>query len=145
MFIDTIYRKSVKHVNWSHPLRVTFCQIIIHRNHMHTITSKCIKEYRQSTYQGFTFPCCHFGDFTFMKHNTTKQLYIIMDHIPLYFCTSCLPVILIYSFISLNTHEIMIYSQLSIKLCGCNYNLFILRQTASGLFYNRKSFGKYFV
>ncbi|KAF5030808.1 hypothetical protein DSECCO2_634290 [anaerobic digester metagenome] len=107
MFIDTIYRKPVEHVNRSHPLRVTFGQVIVHGHHMHSSVCKSIKEYRQGGHQCFSFTGCHFGNLTLMKHHAPKQLHIVMDHVPGYFIASSNPAIQVDSLISLYTHKIM--------------------------------------
>ena len=46
MLINTIHRQTVEHIQRSHPLRVTLCQIIIHRHHMHSAPRQCIQKYR---------------------------------------------------------------------------------------------------
>ena len=47
MTVDTIYAQSVEHIKRSHPFGVTFGEVIIHGNHVHTVSGQCVKEYRE--------------------------------------------------------------------------------------------------
>ena len=72
MLIDAVYTQAMEHIERSHPFRVTLSQVIVHGNHMYTITRQGIQEYRQCSNQGFTFTGCHFSNLTLMQYNTTK-------------------------------------------------------------------------
>ena len=62
--VNTINRQPVEHVKRSHPLGVTFCQVIIDRNHVYPPTCQGIQEYRQGSHQRFTFTGSHLGNLT---------------------------------------------------------------------------------
>ena len=68
--------KPVKHIQRSHPLRVTFCQIIIHGHHVDPASCQSIQEYGQCGNQCFSFSCRHLGNLALMQHGTTNQLHV---------------------------------------------------------------------
>ena len=39
----------------------------------------------------FTFTGRHFSNLTFVQYDTTEQLYVVVDHIPGDFVTTCQP------------------------------------------------------
>ncbi|MPM57033.1 hypothetical protein SDC9_103851 [bioreactor metagenome] len=108
MFVDTIYGKPVEHINRPHPFRVTFRQVIVYRYHVNSPVRKGIKKYRQGCYQCFSFTRCHFGNFTLVQHYTSKQLHIVVHHVPGYFVTPGNPVILIDSLIAFDMYKVVL-------------------------------------
>ena len=134
----------MEHIKRSHPFGVTFCQIVIHCYYMYTVACQCIEEYRQGSHQSFTFTCCHFGDFSFMKYYTTKKLYIIMDHIPYRIIPTGIPVILIDRFVTFDAYEVFSCSQCTVKICGSYHNFFVFGETSGCVFYDRESYREYF-
>ena len=64
MHIDAINRQTVELIHRAHPLAVTTRQIVVHRHYVNTLTSQCIEEYGQRSYQGLTLTRCHLGDTT---------------------------------------------------------------------------------
>ena len=144
----------MEHIQWSHPFRVTLCQIVVHCNHVNTITGKCVQEHRQCCNKGFTFTGCHFGNFTLtiftitivVKNYTTYKLYIIVYHAPSNFITTGYPMILIISLITLNRYEIFSFgSQVPIKLSSCYFYCFIFFETTCSVFNNSKHQWKNFL
>ena len=73
--------QSQKAIDLPHPGRITFCQIIIDGNDMDPLSRKRIEINRKCGHQGFTFPCFHLGNFSFMKDHTPNQLNIKMPHV----------------------------------------------------------------
>ena len=152
--IDTIDRQPVKLIHRAHPLAVTTRQIIIHRNNVYTLASQRIKEYGQRCHQRLTLTRCHLGDTTAkllivrifqtldttqVQNNTTKQLAIVVDHIPRQEVTSCDPAILIYSLALLvDRDEVLTSRQVLIELRSRHHNLLALRETTSRRFHNCK-------
>ena len=145
MLIDTINTQSVELVQRSHPLGVTFRQVIVHGNHMHTVSGQRIQEYRQGSHQRFTFTGCHFGNFTFMKYHTTKQLYIIVYHVPSGIVTSGHPMVLINRFIAFYTDKIFRCSQLTVEIGSGYYYFLVFSKAACRIFYNGKSYRQHFI
>ena len=64
----------------SHPLGVTFCQIIIDRNDMYALSFQCIQIRRKSRYQRLTFTGTHLCDTSLVQYHTTDQLHAVMAH-----------------------------------------------------------------
>ena len=83
MLVDTVDTEAVEHIERSHPLRVTLCQIVVDGHHMHTVTGKGIQEHREGSHEGFTFTSRHLSDLSLMEHDTTKQLHVVVNHLPL--------------------------------------------------------------
>ena len=102
---------------------------------MHAITCQCIQEHRQGSHEGFTFTRCHLGDFTLVQCNTAKELYVIMHHIPLDLVATCRPFIMIDSFVTINSNEVIsrIGSELTVEIISRHHGLGILRESASSV------------
>ena len=141
MSVDTIHRKTVEHIQRSHPFRVTFCQIVIYGHHVYPPARKGIQEYRQGRYQSFTFSGRHLGNLSLVQYRTTDQLYIVVHHIPGYFIPSCDPGVEINGLISFDLYKIMLYRQITVELIGCHFDLLVLLEAAGSFFHHGKSSG----
>ena len=137
----------MEHIERSHPLRVTLSQIVVHCYHMNTITCKCIQEHREGSHKGLTFTSDHLGNLTLMENDTSKQLYIVVYHLPFQVITSCCPVVMIYGLVSIDGDKVLfrISGQFSIKVCGCDDRLFVLCETSCCLFYDSKHLGHHLI
>ena len=146
MLIDTIYAQSVEHIKRAHPFRVTLSQIIVDSYHMNTVSCQGIQEYRQGSHQSLTFTSRHFGNLTLMQYDTTKQLYIVVYHVPFHIVTACCPMVFPDSLIAIDRNEIFSFaSQLTVEIGSSNYNLIVFRQTACCIFYDSKRCRQHFV
>ena len=67
MLVDTVYRKTVEHVERSHPLRVSLREVVVDCHDVHTLACQCIEEYREGCHEGLTFSGCHLGNLTLME------------------------------------------------------------------------------
>src|SRR5574344_200132 len=112
-------------VERTHPLRVSFGEIIIYSYYMNTFCRKRIQKYRQSSHKCFTLSCRHLGNFSLVKNNTTNQLNIIVDHVPLYHVSSGHPACLPYCFVSRYHHIIVFCGYVSVKR-GSSYFKFLI-------------------
>ena len=130
--VDAIYAQTVEHIKRTHPFGVTFCQIIIHGNHVHTVSGQCIQEYGEGSHQCLTFTGCHFRNLAFVQNDTTEQLYIVVYHVPDRIVTTGYPVILINGLIALDAYKVFCSSQLAVEISGGNYDFFIFRETFCG-------------
>ena len=128
-----------------HPCRVSFCKIVIYRYHMYPSSGKCIEVNRKSSYQGFPFSCCHFSNFTTMKHRPSYKLHIVMHHIPHYARSCSIPAVLPNCLVSLYFHEIFCCCQLSVSVRCLYYNLPVLCPSSGSFLYQCKGFWLYFV
>ena len=97
----------MEHIERSHPLRVTLSQVVVHGNDVNTIACEGVQEDRSSTYKGFTLTGSHLGNLTLMENNTTKELYIIVDHFPLHIITTGSPVVVIDSLVAIDGNEVV--------------------------------------
>ena len=67
-------------VKLTHPGRVTLGQIVVDRDHMHTLARQGVEYHGQCGDQGFAFACFHFGDLALVQHHATYKLHIIVAH-----------------------------------------------------------------
>ena len=109
---------------------------------MYTITRQGIQKYGESTYEGFTFTRCHFGNLTLVQYDTTKQLYIVVYHVPLRIITTSYPVVLIDSLIAFDGYEVVARGQFTVKVVGCYLYGFVLSKSACCILYNGEYFGQ---
>src|SRR5262249_48804053 len=68
-------------VERTHPFGVTPSQIIVDRDHMHSVTDKTIEVYWQCRDECFPFTSFHLSDFPFMQHDAPNELDIKMAHV----------------------------------------------------------------
>ena len=73
-------RHAEEGVDFSHPFRVTLCQVVINCDNMNAFSFQRIQICRESSNQGFTFTGFHFGDSALMKCDTTDNLYLEVLH-----------------------------------------------------------------
>ena len=130
--------------NWGHPCAISFGEIIIYGNQVHSFSRKCVKINRKRRNQCFSFPCMHLSNFTLMKCNTTNQLDVIMNHVPNDRFSSCIPRVGPNRFISFEVDIVVVLRNSSIKLRGSNLNLCIIDKSSGSFFYHSKGFRKNF-
>ena len=140
MLIDTIDRKPMEHIKRSHPLRVTFSQVIVYRHHMHTTSAQSIQKHRKSSHQGLSFTGSHLCNFSLMQNSTTDQLHVIMHHIPGHFISSGKPGIEINGFVTFYLDKIVGNCQIPVELGRRHFNFSILFKTTGGFLHHSKGF-----
>ena len=72
--------QAQKLVDRSHPFGITPGQIVIHRDHVNTVTGQGVEVDSKSGDQGFPFPGLHLSNFALMKDFTTDELHVEMTH-----------------------------------------------------------------
>ena len=72
--------QSKKFMNLTHPLSISFCQIVIDGNDVNTLAFQCIQICRKCGNECLTFTGLHFSDTSLMQDNTTNDLYTVMLH-----------------------------------------------------------------
>lgn len=60
-------------------------EIIVHCNHVDSLTSEGVQVDGQSGDESFAFSGCHFGDVASVEGNAAHELSIEVDHIPYHF------------------------------------------------------------
>ena len=138
MQVDTIYRKSVELIERTHPLCISACQIVIDSYHVHTLTRERVEEYRECRNQCLTLTGSHLGNLTQVENNTTEELYIIMNHIPLDVVTARSPMGRVDSLVALDIHKVLYGCKVSVKVVCSNLYSVALRETTSSILNNRK-------
>ena len=118
MLVDAIHAETMEHVERSHPFGVTLGQIVVHRHHMNTIAGEGVEEYGEGCHEGLTFTCCHLGDFTLMKHDTTKELYVIVNHVPRHLIAASHPVVVPNGLVAINIHKVVLDGEVAVEICG---------------------------
>ena len=66
-------------VDRAHPFSVTFGQIIVDRDHMHTAPGQRVQVNRQCRHQGLALAGLHFRDIALMQEDTADELYVKMS------------------------------------------------------------------
>ena len=126
----------MEHIEWAHPLGVTLREVVVHCHHVYSLASQCIEEHRKCRHEGLTLTGSHLGNLTLVKHDTTDKLHIVVDHIPGHFVTAGHPVVLPYSIISLDAHEILCCAEVAVEISSLYPDDLILLETACcGLHY----------
>ena len=141
VFINTIHGQSMEHVQWPHPLGVTFSEVVVHRHHVHTLVRQSIEEDWQCSHQRLTFTRSHLGYLTFVQNDTTNQLHIIMHHIPHHFVSACGPRVVIDGFITVYFYKVKtcVGCQIAIHLRSGHYHGFVLSEATSSTFHHSES------
>ena len=139
MTVDAVYAESVEHVKRSHPFGVTFCQVVVHGYYVYAVSGQCIQEYGEGSHQGFTFTCCHFGNFTFVQYHATEQLYVIVNHVPHRVVAAGVPMVLPDGFVTFDADKVLGCCQCPVKVSGRHHYFFVFRETLGRFFYNRES------
>ena len=145
VLVDTIHRQSVEHIERSHPLRVALRQIVVHRNHMHTLVRQCVKEHGQRSHQRFSFTRRHLGYLTLVKHYAANQLHIIVHHVPCYLVSSCRPMVVVNSLVALNLHEVeaRVCREIAVLLRRRNHYRLVLRKATRRALHDGKRLRQY--
>ena len=142
MLVDAVYRKTVKHVERSHPLRVTLGKVVVYSNDVYAIACKGVEEYRECSHKGLTFTCCHLGNLTLMQNDTTENLYIIMHHFPLEVVATSCPMVVIDGIVAIDCYKVVLWvgSKLAVEISSRNDCFLILGKAACRILYNSKGY-----
>ena len=145
VLIDTVHRKFVEQVKGSVPSGVTFCQIVVDRYDMHTVTRKCVQIDRQGRCKRLTFTRSHFGNFSLMDCYATKQLARIGVHVPVAF----FEVVIVERFVTINLHYVRIHHRhLTVEVRSSKHSVktsCAVLKTSASRFYDSKGCGEHFV
>ncbi len=135
VLIDTIYTKSIEHIEWAHPLGVTLGQIVIDGHHVYTVAGERIEEYWQSSHESLTLTSSHLGNLTLMEGDTTENLHIVVYHIPLHLVTSGRPLVVVNGLVAIDGDKVVgrIGSQFTVEIVGNNHSLLVLGKAAGGI------------
>ena len=144
--VDTSHAHAMELIERTHPLRVTFGEVVVHGHHVHTLACQCVEEHRQRSHQRLTFTGCHLGNFTQMQYDTANELHIVVNHVPGDFVTAGNPVVEIHGLVAANLQEILaLRGEVAVKVVGSHLNLLVLGKAAGGVLHNGKHLGQHLV
>ena len=105
---------------------------------MYTIACQGIQEHREGSHEGLTFTSGHLGNLSLMEYHTTKQLHVVVNHLPFQVIAASRPVVVVDGLVTVDGDEVLsgIGSQLPIEVCGCDDGLLVLGKPFGSLFHN---------
>ena len=147
VLVNAVNAESVEHIERSHPLRVTFGQIVVHGNDVNTVTCQSVEEDGQGSDQRLTFTRSHLGNLTLMQYNTTEELYVIVNHLPFQVVATSCPVVMIDSLVAIDGNKVFlgVASQFTVEICSGNDGFLILGKATGCLLDDAEHFGHHLV
>ncbi len=147
VLVDTINGQAMEHIDRSVPFRVTLCQIVVHRNHMHALVGQRIEENGQRGNKRLPLTRSHLGDLTLMEYNTADELHVIVHHIPCNLVAAGSPVVVIDGLVAVYLHEVeaRVSSEVLVLLGSRNNHGLVLRKAVRSRFDDGKRLGKHLV
>ena len=137
MLIDTVDGESVEHIERSHPLGISFGEVIVDSNDMDTLACKSVEEYREGRNESLSFSGRHLRYLSLMKNDTSDKLDIVMDHVPGNLIATGYPVVLPDGIVAFDMDKILSgSSQISIEISSRNRNGLILGKSPCGRFHD---------
>ena len=138
MLVNAIDRQTVEHVERSHPLRVTLCKVVVYGNDVNAVACKGVEEHRQGCHKGLALTCCHLSNLALMQGDTSKDLHVIVDHLPFQVVSACCPMVAIYGLVAVNIDKVVlgVGCQLTVEVGGCNHGLLVLGKAACCVFHD---------
>ena len=133
VLVDAIHAESVELVERAHPFAVSFGQVVVHGNHVHTLACKSVQEHRKGCHKGFTFTGGHFGDFSLMQGDTADELHVVVHHVPLEHVSACLPGIVPDGLVAVDGHEVVGDGEFAVEIVGRNRHVAFGKTPGSGL------------
>ena len=80
--LNATHSKAKKLIEMAHPCGVAAGKIIVHRDELDVLASKCIQVQRKRGYESFALARLHLGDCAAMKNDSSDQLNIERHHVP---------------------------------------------------------------
>ena len=74
------YGEAQEFIKMAHPLAVALGQVVVHRNHVHTLAGEGIQVHRQGCHQGLAFTGAHFGNAALVEAHAADELHIKVAH-----------------------------------------------------------------
>ena len=105
---------------------------------MHTIAREGVEEHRQGCHEGFTFTRRHLGNLALMKYDTTKQLHVVVNHVPGHLVATSNPMVVPNGFVTIDVHEIVLDGEITVEI-GCRHDdiaILCFSKTACSVLYD---------
>ena len=143
MLVNTINGQTVEVKDGCHPLTITLGEVIVHCYHVYPTSGQSIQIHRQGCHKGLTLTRLHFGNFSFVKHGTTNELYVVVHHVPGNVPTCGLPRIRVDHFIALDGNVVKFLGQFSVQIRRSSTH-FTRRKSFRSFTHHCKSFRVHF-
>ena len=78
---DYADRETEELVYFAHPLGVALGQIIVHRDHMHSVSGERVEIAAEGRHQRFALTGFHLGDLALVQHHGADQLHVKVAHL----------------------------------------------------------------
>ena len=145
VLVDTIHGESVKHVERSHPFGVTLGEVVVDGDHVHAFSGEGVEKDGERGDECLTLACGHLGDLALMEHDAAKELYVVVDHVPLDLVATGHPMVLVDGFVAVDTDKVVARSQITVEVGGGDGDLFLLNEAASRVLDDGEDVGQYFI
>ena len=80
-----------------------------------------------------------------MEHHATKQLNIIVNHVPCHVVAARHPVVAVDGFVALNAHKVLGDGQVAVKVCSRHDNLLVFCKTTGSILDNVECHGHHLI
>ena len=145
VLVDTVHREAVKHVERSHPFGVTLREVIVDGDHMHAFAGEGIEKDGERGDKCLTLASGHLGNLALMEHDATKELHVVVDHVPLDFVATGHPMVLVDGFVAVDTDKVVARSQITVEVGSGDSDLFLLNEAASRILDDGEDVGQHLI
>ena len=147
VLIDTVDRETMEHVERTHPLGVTLGQIVVDGYDMNTVACEGVEEHGEGGHEGLTFTSSHLSNLSLMEYDTTKQLYVVVDHFPFQVVTTCSPVVMVDGLVAIDSDKVLtgIGCQLTVEVGSGDDGFFVFCKATGGLLHDGEHLEHHFV
>ena len=145
VLVDAIHGEAEEFVEQTHPLGVTFGQVVVDGDHVDAFSRQCVQIDGQGSDEGFTLTSGHLGDFTLVEHDTADELHVIMAHVPLNHVAAGHPAVLVDGFVSVDGDAFALSGQVAVVLRGRHGDGLVLLEAAGSLLHHGEGLRQYVV
>ena len=140
--VDAAHGQAMELIQRTHPLGVTFGQIVVDGNHMDTFARQCVQKHRQRSHQRLSFTGGHLGDVVAdfvavhdaVEHHTADQLHIVVHHVPCHHVAAGHPAVLVDGLVAVDSDEVLaLQGQLAVGLGGRHLDSLVVGEAAGSL------------
>ena len=109
---------------------------------MYTLARQGVEEYGERSHKGFTLTRSHLGDLTLVQYDTTKELHIVVHHVPLQVVTAGNPVVLVDGLVALDGDKLLLGRQVAVEVVGRYDHRLVLGKTACRILHDGEGLGQ---
>ena len=128
VLVDAIDGEAVELIERAHPLGVALGEVVVDSDDVDTIARESVEEDGERGDEGLTLTRGHLGDLALMKHLTTKDLDVVVDHLPLQVVATSGPVVVIDGLVTVDGDEVLgrVGSELAVEVGSRDDGLLVL-------------------